>query len=64
MLPYVAETVKMSVFAQRSLFGAWHPCAPACRCVVCHIRACFHVLSVVLAVFTSASAILDLIPQF
>ena len=32
-------------------------------CVVCHIRACFHVFSVILAVFSSASASLDLIKE-
>ena len=64
MLPYVAETGKMSLFAELFLFGAWSPCAPACSCVVCHIHACFHVFSVILAVFSSASASLDLIPQF
>ena len=30
----------------------------------CHIRACFYVLPVILAVFSSASASLDLIPHF
>ena len=66
MLPYVAEANKMSLLAQLPHFGAWSPCAPACSCVVCPIRACFHVFSLILAVFTTASASLgtnlDIIP--
>ena len=36
----------MRLFA---LFYAWSPCAPACSCVVGHIRAYFDVFSLVLA---------------
>ena len=54
MLPQITETSKMKRVAYFSLLGAWRPCAPACSCVVCHIRACFHVFSLILSVFTSA----------
>ena len=64
MLPYVAETVKMSLSPKDPCLVLGAPAPQLFSCVVCHIRACFHVFSVILAVFSSASASLDLIPQF
>ena len=56
MLPYVAESVKMSLFAKRTLSSTWSPCASACSCVVCQIYAHFDVFLLVLAVFPSRRA--------
>ena len=55
----------MNIFAQKSLFGTWSCCAPACSCVVCHIYACFDAFPLLLGVLTSRElvfAILDGIP--
>ena len=46
------------------MFGAWSLCAPACICMVCLIRACFHAFPLILAVFTGSSASLDTTPHF
>ena len=64
MLPNVARTGKMRLFASLSFFGAWSPCAPACSCVIGHIRACFDVFSLVLASSSASFRSLDLIPHF
>ena len=54
----------MRPVAQFSLFGAWRPCAPACSCVVSHIRACFYVFSLILTSASASFGILDVIPHF
>ena len=56
MLPQVAETNKMSLVAELSFFsGAWSPCATAFSCVACRIRACFNIISLVLASSSASS---------
>ena len=64
MLPKVARTGKMRLFAELSYFGAWSPCAPACSCVVGHSRACLDVCSLVLASLCASFRSLDLSTHF
>ena len=64
MLPKVARTGKMRLFALLSFFGSWSPCAPAYSCVVRHIHAYFEVFALVLASSSAGLRSLDLSTHF
>ena len=61
---HCSKSRKNASFRLIILFGAWSPCAPACSCVVGHIRAYFDVFQLFLASPCASFRSLDLSTHF